>query len=118
MLKYAKIEDEETKVCSVGTGDNAELYQSLGMTLMDVEKTSNGDWYVLGYAPEEPTPTEEQQKQKRSEAFSLEADPLRYNYDEDCARYGYDSEQAQASKELWLAKKDEIRQRYPYPEEA
>lgn len=74
----------------------------------------NGEYLLKS---EIPAPTEEEQRQKRQQAFTEEADPLRYNYDEDCARYGYDSEQALASKEIWLAKKDEIRERYPYPVE-
>lgn len=118
MLKYAKIINEETKQCEVGVGTNVEFYKSIGMTEMDVEQAYNGNWYIAGYAPEEPAPTEEEQRQKRQQAFTEEADPLRYNYDEDCARYGYDSEQALASKEIWLAKKDEIRERFPYPEES
>ena len=117
MLKYAKIENEETKECSVGVGTNIEFYKSIGMTEMDVEQAYNGYWYITGYAPEKPAPTEEEQRQKRQQAYIEEADSLRYNYDEDCARYGYESEQALASKEIWLAKKDEIRERYPYPEE-
>ena len=72
----------------------------------------NGEYLLKS---EIPAPTEEEQRKKRQQAFTEEADPLRYNYDEDCARYGYDSEQALASKEIWLAKKDEIRERYPYP---
>ena len=54
MKKYAKIINEETKECSVGLGSNAEYYQSVGMTEMDVEQAYNGNWYVCGYAPQEP----------------------------------------------------------------
>lgn len=82
-------------------------------TVKDYEQY-NGEYLLKS---EIPAPTEEEQRQKRQQAFTEEADPLRYNYDEDCARYGYDSEQALASKEIWLAKKDEIRERYPYSEE-
>lgn len=112
MEKYAKVINEETKEVSIAVGENPPE----GYTLMEVERCWNGNWYVEGYAPEQPAPTYEEQKENRKLAFTEEADPLRYNYDEDCARYGYDSEQALASKELWLAKKDEIRERYPYPE--
>lgn len=67
MLKYAKIIDEETKQCEVGIGTNVEFYKSIGMTEMDVEQAYNNQWYVAGYAPEEPAPTEEEQRQKREE---------------------------------------------------
>lgn len=53
MLKYAKIENEESKVCSVGIDTNNEVYSSLGMTLMEVEQAYNGLWYVKGYAPKQ-----------------------------------------------------------------
>lgn len=58
---YAKIINEETKEVSVGVGTNAEFYKSIGMTEMDVEQAYNGQWYVKGYAPEEP----ETEKQAR-----------------------------------------------------
>lgn len=58
---YAKIENEETKEVSVGVGTNTEFYKSIGMTEMDVEQAYNGQWYVKGYAPEEP----ETEKQAR-----------------------------------------------------
>lgn len=61
MKKYAKIIDEETKLCEVGIGTNANFYKLVGMTEMEVEQAYNGQWYVKGYAPEEP----ETEKQAR-----------------------------------------------------
>ena len=61
---YAKIENEETKQVSVGTGTNAEFYRSIGMSEMEVEQAYNGCWYVKGFAPEKPV--EELQAQLRS----------------------------------------------------
>lgn len=54
MLKYAKIVNDETKQCEVGIGTNSEFYQSMGLTEMEVEQAYNGNWYILGYAPEKP----------------------------------------------------------------
>lgn len=54
MLKYAKIEDENTKICSVGIGTDIEFYKSIGMTEIDVEQAYDGQWYVLGYIPLKP----------------------------------------------------------------
>ena len=51
---YAKIENEETKQVSVGTGTNTEFYRSIGMSEMEVEQAWNGLWYLKGYAPEKP----------------------------------------------------------------
>lgn len=61
MLKYAKITNEETKTCDVGLGTNIDFYKSLGMVEMEVEEGYNGQWYVLGYAPQKPTPTIQEQ---------------------------------------------------------
>lgn len=51
---YAKIINETTKECQVGTGTNAAFYESIGMTDMDVEQVYDGKWYVKGYAPQKP----------------------------------------------------------------
>lgn len=62
---YAKIMNEETKVCEVGTGTNTAFYQSIGMTPMEVEQAYDGQWYLKGYAPEKPT------EQKEAEVRSV-----------------------------------------------
>lgn len=54
-MKYAIIVDEENKLVNVGSGTDEKYYQSIGMTLMDVEQGYDGRWYVKGYAPEKPT---------------------------------------------------------------
>lgn len=55
MIKFAKVINEETKECQVGTGTNAEFYIKIGMTEQDVEQCEwNGNWYLAGYSPEEP----------------------------------------------------------------
>ena len=61
MLKFAKIENEETKVCQVGLGTNTEFYQSIGMTEQDVEQAWDGAWYLSGYAPDKPQEVKEQE---------------------------------------------------------
>ena len=59
------------------------------------------------------TYTDEEQRQKRQQAFTEEADPLKYDYEEACTRYGANSKEAIETKKIWLAKKDEIRERFP-----
>ena len=54
MKYYAKIDNEETKTVSIGTGTNHAFYASIGMELMDVEQGYDGNWYVAGYAPTQP----------------------------------------------------------------
>ena len=62
---YAKIIDEKTKQCEVGTGTDSAFYQSIGMSEMEVEQAYDGQWYLKGYAPEKPT------EQKEAEARAV-----------------------------------------------
>lgn len=64
MKKYAKIINEETKLCEVGLGTNTKFYQSIGMTEQEVEQAYDGSWYLAGYAPEKPQ--EEKEKEVRA----------------------------------------------------
>ena len=61
MKKYAKIVNEETKLCEVGVGTNIQFYQSIGMTEQEVEQAWNGAWYLAGYAPDKPQEVKEQE---------------------------------------------------------
>ena len=61
MRKYAKITNEETKACEVGTGTNTKFYQSIGMSEMEVEQAYDGQWYLEGYVPEKPQEVKEQE---------------------------------------------------------
>ena len=74
MLKYAKIINEETKQCEVGTGTNTEFYKSIGMTEMDVEQAYNGSWYVKGYCPEKPQEIKEQEVRQVRNEYLIETD--------------------------------------------
>lgn len=60
MIAYAKIVNEKTKECKVGSGTNKDFYESIGMTEMEVEKAHNSVWYLKGYAPAKPEPTLEE----------------------------------------------------------
>lgn len=112
MLKYAKIINEETKLCEVGLGTNAEFYKSIGMSEMEVEKAYTGDWYVLGYAPEKTIEElNEDIRRQRQARYEKESDPIRLDYDEAIAR---EQENAEQLKQDWLTSKDKIREELPY----
>ena len=64
MKKYAKVINNETKLCEVGTGTNSAFYKSIGMEEMEVEQAYDGQWYVKGFAPVKPEPTIEEQVAK------------------------------------------------------
>lgn len=112
MIKYAKIINEETKQCEVGTGTNEKYYKSIGMVDMDVEQSYTGDWYVKGFAPEEPVAERNEKiRAERQARYIAESDPIRLDYDEALAR-GQDN--VEELKERWLASKDKIREELPY----
>ena len=71
MIKFAKIVNEETKACDVGTGTNIDFYRALGFEEMDVEQAYNGQWYLKGYAPEKPAPTLEEQVQELESKYNM-----------------------------------------------
>lgn len=52
MLKYAKVIDDQTKLCEIGLGTDSEFYLSVGMTEQDVEQAWDGNWYLTGFASE------------------------------------------------------------------
>ena len=119
MLKYAKIKNEETKQCDVGIGTNVEFYKSIGMKEMDVEQAYNGIWYLSGYCPEKPAPTEEEQRKNRAEAYRVEVDPITSQI----SRLRDEEQTPEIFEEIneLLKKRDDvvkdIQERYPYPVE-
>ena len=58
MLKYAQIVDESVGAVNVGLGDDSEFYESIGMSLMDVDQAADGGWYL---AEKVPAPSAEYQ---------------------------------------------------------
>ena len=116
---YAKIVNEETKQCDVGTGTNTAFYQSIGMTPMEVEQAYDGQWYLKGYAPEKPEPTKEEQQKARQEAYKAEVDPITCHIQ----RLGDEEQKPEVIAEIASlveerkAKVEEIKSRFPYPVE-
>jgi len=52
MIKYAKVINQETGLCEVGTGTNAEFYKSIGMIELDVEHSDiDNNWYLIEKCP-------------------------------------------------------------------
>ena len=52
MLKYAKIVNSDTGLCSVGLGTNEKYFKSIGMELLDVEKSDiDLQWYLSEKCP-------------------------------------------------------------------
>lgn len=115
MKKYAKVINNETKLCEVGLGTNTVFYQSIGMAEQEVEQAYNGNWYLSGFVPREPEPTIEEQNEAiratREQLYIQTSDKLKADYDEAVAR---GSDNAEELKIAWLESKDKIREENPY----
>lgn len=62
---------------------------------------------IAPYVPIPPVPpTQEEQEAQRQVAYTQEADPLFFKW-----------QAGEGAEQEWLAKREEIRARYPYPEE-
>lgn len=67
MIKYAKIENEETGLCTVGTGTNNAFYRSMGMQPLDVQQSDvDGFWYLKDKCPMK---TDEEKANARKQEF-------------------------------------------------
>ena len=115
MKKYAKIENEETKQCSVGLGDDKEYYESIGMEEMDVEQAYNGNWYVEGYAPEKPAPTHDEIKELRKQYRQQHIDDNTAERSRKMANGTWTEEDEQAYLALDAEVTAYIEEHFPYP---
>lgn len=67
MILYAKIENEETGLCTVGTGTNNAFYLSMGMQPLDVQQSDiDGFWYLKDKCPMK---TDEEKAEVRKQKF-------------------------------------------------
>jgi len=75
---------------------------------VETEQAGPGWLYQDGeFLPPPPVvPTKAEQEAKRHAAYTAEADPLFFQW-----------QAGEATEEEWLAKRQEIRDRYPYPAE-
>lgn len=116
MKKYAKIINQETKLCQVGLGTNERFYQQNGMVQTDVEQAYNGSWYLVGYAPEKPALTREEISNLREQAYIREVDVLHAQKDRKTILCTWTEEdEAEYIAEV-KRRSEDIANRYPYPE--
>ena len=108
---------KDNKIVSVS---NSDVVIGLDYDVIeeDTEHTVDDyEQYQGEYLLKQEIPVEyqnEQIRQQRQARYIEEADPLRLDWDESAAR---GEEQAEEKKQIWLAKKDEIRKELPYIEE-
>ena len=66
MILYAKIENEETGLCLVGTDTNNAFYRSMGMQPLDVQQSDvDGFWYLKDKCPMKTDEEKELEEKKR-----------------------------------------------------
>ena len=93
-----------------------EKYYEMTDDIVEVEKTRSvkKTFRQFKIVPV-PEPTVEEKNEnirlQRQVRFTQESDPLKLDYDEAVAR---GEEQAEEKKQIWLAKKDQIREELPY----
>lgn len=105
-------------------GDNTpfeEVAKSMGWTLTikesDVEQAYDGSLWEKGYAPEKPIPTQEEQSEKRAEAYRQEVDPITCHIQrlEDEEQTPEIEQEIADLKQERSDKVEDIKRRYPYP---
>jgi len=110
------IVDEEEHTIVITYGD---YYKSCGMEEMEIEQAYSGQWYVQGYAPEQPAPTHDEQSKMRAAAYQSEVDPITCHIQ----RLSDEEQTPEVEQEIADLKQErsekveEIKERYPYPEE-
>lgn len=62
MKYYAKVIDSSLGLCDVGLGTNENVYKKIGMSIQDVEKGWDGNWYLKGFVPTKPLDTIKEEK--------------------------------------------------------
>lgn len=85
MLKYAKVVNDQTKLCEVGIGTDIDVYISIGMTEQDVEQAWDGNWYLTGFAPVKPDPTDDEISAIRAQLYASGSDNVFASYQQGVA---------------------------------
>ena len=72
MIKYAKVINEETGLCEVGIGTNAEFYQSIGMTELDVQQSDiDNSWYLVEKCPMKTDEQKAKEERERLDGLKM-----------------------------------------------
>ncbi len=96
------------------TAPSAEIFASYLAGTVEVPLIPSGDhqwngseWVYVAPPPPPPPPppTQAEQEAKRQSAYTAEADPLFFKW-----------QAGEATEAEWLAKREEIRTRFPYPD--
>jgi hypothetical protein len=103
--------NSDGKIIQAATDENIARAADLILTTEEEVVTGyDGGLYLASRIPTEPAEAiAGKARAKRAAAYALEADPIKFDYEESLARGTAD---ADTLKSAWLAKKDEIRDRF------
>ena len=72
MIRYAQLINEETGLCSIGTGTNIEFYKSIGMVELDVKQSDiDNAWYLAEKCPMKKNEEKAKEERKRLDNLSM-----------------------------------------------
>ena len=113
MKLYGKLENHKLIV------ENQVIAKAKGLPLVDVEMAYDGSFWEIGYVPEKPAPTKEEQEKRREEAYSKEVDPItcHINRLKDEEQTSEIEAEIEELKQERAEKIEEIKARFPYPVE-
>ena len=102
--------------------ESAEIAYQLNLDQITEEKIVygyDGHLYLESECPEKPAPTEEEQKEKRADAYCKEVDPITSHIErlKDEDQTPEIEQKINELKEERKEKVEEIKEKYPYPEE-
>lgn len=95
----------------------AKTWGSYETTEENIVRGYDGKLYLESECPETPAPTEEEQRQKREQAYTLEVDPITCHINRlaDEEQTPEIEQEIAELKQERSAKVEEIKERYPYP---
>ncbi len=72
MKMYAKIINNDTGLCMVGSGNNTAQYRSMAMTPLDVQQSDvDGQWYLKSKCPMKSAEEKEQEERERLDGLMM-----------------------------------------------
>ena len=116
MTTYYKKENNEI-IKSTPFEKVAKTWGSYQTTEENIVYGYDGKLYLESECPQKPAPTEEEQRQKREQAYTLEVDPITCHI----SRLADEEQTPEIEQEIAelkqerSAKVEEIKKRYPYP---
>jgi hypothetical protein len=105
-MRFIQVQDNTVVNVSIDSNRDVAPNEWQAHDTAQIGWSFDGTDFVAPVQPPEPQPTREDQEANRQRAYAKEADPIAMQMLRD-----------EATKDEWLAKIDQIKARFPYPEE-